>query len=126
MADFTIRTVDSEYTWNSDSAVNKTGSVIFDDESNNSNSETQGFLNKKQIGQSRTVARFSTILTQEDYEEIFIPGLTYDDDWVVTFDRHIPSTGTSTGTFSFEDIRKLRDDLADGYNEVEMLFREII
>jgi hypothetical protein len=126
MPDFSIESEDAVYSWDSDDAINKTASVIFQDESNNSFSDTQGFLRKKQIGQSRNTAIMSMVVSQSDYEDIFIPGLTHDSNWTIKFDRLIPSTGTSTGTFSYEDLRTSRDDLADGNTSIEIFLREVI
>ena len=128
MAEFIIATTDGTYSYNSLTQTNtpsKVAQITFDHEDNNSYSDTQGFLIKKQVGVNRVRARVNLILARADYEYTFIPMNVYDDTVEVTFDRNIPSKNSVSGRFVMGKP-KIKQELPDNEYEIEFDLTEVI
>ena len=126
MAEFTMRTSDSVYSYDAASGEeNTTANIIFELENNNVSADTQGYLRKLQQGANRVRARVTLALSQTEYEETFAPMLVYPDYCVVSFDRNIPLRNETAGNFVFEDM-KIKQELSGPAYEVELILVEII
>jgi hypothetical protein len=128
MAEFIIRTTDSTYSYNvstQSGGGSDTAKIDFSNQQNAKFSDTQGYQRKKQVGRNRIQAKVDIDVTQANYEDIFIPMDQYPTDVVVTFDRVIPTTGSTQGTFVLEKIRKLRE-LPDSIYGIELTLTEVL
>jgi hypothetical protein len=128
MAEFIISTTDNQYSYNALTQTNvksKTAEIKFRPVNNNATSITQGFFPKVQKGTNRIDATVILIVSNTDYENIFIPMLVYPSNVNVTFDRNIPSKTTPTQVMTFDKMRIVRE-LPDTEYEIELTLREVI
>jgi len=121
MAEFIITTTDDALTYTDTAGAQ----IIFDAETNTVTSNTQGFLSKVQKGRVRNKATVSMLVTNTDYENIFLPMLEYPTAVNCTFDREIPMRGTATGEFNLLSARIVAE-LPDSTYDLELELVEII
>ncbi len=107
MALFSMTTVDNALSWNGSSP----GQTSFIPETNNQNSDTQGFLRKSQKGKIRNRALVKIECTNSAFDNTIAPMLVYPADVNVAFERNIPLRNTNTGRFTFENAEPSQEDL---------------
>lgn len=121
MANFTMTTVDSQFTF----TAKTPGQTNFTLQNNNQASDTQGFLRKNQKGKNRIGASVKIDVTESAYFNTTAPMVVYPQDVNVTFERNIPGKNTPTGRFTFESQRFSRSELqfdSDGVGDAEIIF----
>ena len=121
MSEFIIRTVDNAYSYTSIIPVG----VVFDPKVNVKTGDTQGFLRKVNKGKMRYDATVTLKVSEDVYTNTFLPMLEYSDDVFCTFDRKIPTRGSTSGTFTFENI-KLVQEFTQTEFEVELSLVEVL
>jgi hypothetical protein len=125
MSEFTIRTVDNEYYYDSQCAVG----VVFEPLANIKTGDTQGFLRKVNKGKLRHNVKVVMPVSESTYNDILLPMIEYVDDVYCTFDRLIPMRGVNTGTFTFENLKLIQEfpQNGDGLDfEVELSLVEVL
>ncbi len=127
MAEFTIETSDSTYSYDVlDSVQDKTADISFSIQDNSVFSNTQGFQIKKQAGAKRIKARVTILDSKSRIETNIFPMIDYPDSVSCTFDRLIPLRDSSTATMVLEKVNiKKEFDNADNY-EIELMLMEVI
>ena len=121
MSEFIIRTVDNAYSYTSSIPVG----VVFDPKVNVKTGDTQGFLRKVNKGKMRYDATVTLKVSEDVYTNTFLPMLEYSDDVFCTFDRKIPTRGSTSGTFTFENI-KLVQEFTQTEFEIELSLVEVL
>lgn len=101
MANFTISTTDSKYTYTSRNNTPATVSQKL--VNNNSKSNTQGFLRKVQVGRYRAEMSVSVDDSKTNIETNLLPMLTYPVSVTVTIDRNILGRNSKSAEFVIED-----------------------
>ena len=119
MAQFTIKTIDNQYTYNNDLPA----TVIQKWKSNHSLSNTQGFLIKKQSGNQRVEMDIVLNGVSDSNDNInanLLPQLNYPTTVFVTIDRNILGKTTKTAEFIIADFN-VEQELADGAEQVTIM-----
>lgn len=119
MAQFTIKTIDNQYTYNNDLPA----TVIQKWKSNHSLSNTQGFLIKKQSGNQRVEMDIVLNGVSDSNDNInanLLPQLNYPTTVFVTIDRNILGKTTKTAEFIIADFN-VEQELDDGAEQVTIM-----
>jgi len=125
MAEFTIETTDSVYSYDVSQSTGKTANISFEIDDNASFSDTQGYLRKKQIGDKRVKAKVTLVDTKTRIENNIYPMIDYQSNVNCTFDRNIPLQNDATATFVLEKVRLIQE-LAGNEHEIELNLTEVI
>jgi hypothetical protein len=123
---FTIKTYDNNYSYVAETAdENATVNVVFSPQNNNVSADTQGYQRKVQVGRNRCQAKVIVALSQNEYENTFMPMLVHPAYLIVTFDRNIPLRTSTTGNFVMEKL-KIKQELPDNVYEIEFILTEVL
>ncbi|HUV84351.1 MAG TPA: hypothetical protein VMV86_01515 [Methanosarcinales archaeon] len=121
-----LETIDSVYSFTPDNNVSFGIVDKFVTENNNKKSDTQGFMRKIQVGDTRIKCQATFTGTKSQIENNIYPMLTYPFSVNITFDRNIPTKTVATMNAVIEDY-ELSQEFKDGdEQEISIVFTEVL